>query len=135
MNKVRKILLNILVTLLIYFLIYYLSHTLFHDYLFVWTAQNKYCYIWVLSFFSHSDAETSHQLLHNLGKCFRDFHRAIPGRSSPGSKHEQNNAIFNSGRTVASFPALWGADMDHRHSSRICHWSNLHEKTQTLEDA
>lgn len=49
MNKVRKILSNILVTLLIYFLIFYLSHTLFQDYLFVWTAQNKYCYIWVLS--------------------------------------------------------------------------------------
>lgn len=49
MNKSGKILLNILVTLLIYFLIFYLSHTLFQDYLFVWTAQNKYCYIWVLS--------------------------------------------------------------------------------------
>lgn len=49
MNKVRKILSNILITLLIYFLIYYLSCTLFQDYLFVWTAQNRYCYIWVLS--------------------------------------------------------------------------------------
>lgn len=49
MNKSGKILLNILVTLLIYFLIFYLSHTLFQDYLFVWTAQNKYCYIWILS--------------------------------------------------------------------------------------
>ena len=49
MNKSGKILLNILVTLLIHFLIFYLSHTLFQDYLFVWTAQNKYCYIWVLS--------------------------------------------------------------------------------------
>lgn len=49
MNKVRKILLNILVTLLIYVLIYYLSCTLFQDYLFVWTAQNRYCYIWILS--------------------------------------------------------------------------------------
>ena len=49
MNKSGKILLNILVTLLIYFLIFYLSHTLFQDYLFVWTAQNKYCYIRVLS--------------------------------------------------------------------------------------
>lgn len=49
MNKVRKILSNILITLLIYFLIYYLSCTLFQDYLFVWTAQNRYCYIWILS--------------------------------------------------------------------------------------
>ena len=49
MNKSGQILLNIHVTLLIYFLIFYLSHTLFQDYLFVWTAQNKYCYIWVLS--------------------------------------------------------------------------------------
>lgn len=49
MNKSGKILSNILVTLLIYFLIFYLSHTLFQDYLFVWTAQNKYCYIWILS--------------------------------------------------------------------------------------
>lgn len=50
LNKVRKILLNILVTLLIYFLIYYLSHIFFLDYLFVWTANYKYCYIWALSF-------------------------------------------------------------------------------------
>lgn len=41
---------NCLITFFIYFSIYHLSYNVFHEYLFLWTAANKYCYIWILSY-------------------------------------------------------------------------------------
>lgn len=50
MDKIKKIITNLFVTALTYFFIYYLSYNVFQEYLFVWTADNKYCYIWIFSF-------------------------------------------------------------------------------------
>ena len=50
MDKIKKIITDLFVTVLTYFFIYYLSYTVFQEYLFVWTADNKYCYIWIFSF-------------------------------------------------------------------------------------
>ena len=49
-NRIRKIVLNCLVTAFIYLVMYYLSYRVFREYLFVWTADNRYWYTWILPF-------------------------------------------------------------------------------------
>ena len=49
-NKIIKIVLNSFVTSVIYVTIYYLSYRVFQEYLFLWTADNKYWYTWVLPY-------------------------------------------------------------------------------------
>ncbi len=54
-SEIKRIILHCFITAFVYILIYYLSYRvlsyrIFYIELFVWMAENKYCYIWILSF-------------------------------------------------------------------------------------
>lgn len=49
-SQIKRIIFHCFITALVYMLIYYLSYRLFRIDIFLWTADNKYCYIWILSF-------------------------------------------------------------------------------------
>ena len=49
-RRIGKMILNCFATAFIYLVMYYLSYRVFREYLFVWTADNRYWYTWILPF-------------------------------------------------------------------------------------
>ena len=138
MNKSGKILLNILVTLLIYFLIFYLSHTLFQDYLFVWTAQNKYCYIWVLSLLLILMQKPLISYCITLGNILGIFIGQYLGdhlRAVSMSKITQYSTAEEQWHLSLHYGVLIWIIVIVLVSAIGLNLQHLHEKTQTLEDA
>ena len=53
-RRIGKMILNCFATAFIYLVMYYLSYRVFREYLFVWTADNRYWYTWGKYIISYS---------------------------------------------------------------------------------